>query len=111
MSRFLSFCPLNCILSSRDPNFFEHVHLERTYSQVPSRVYCSSGVGLRLLVRLEKSLIIPNMCDLRKDTCLFGNVVVDPARTQVSPGVYIFFDTKKKPGANPVRISSGYPKE
>jgi len=57
MSGFHSFCPLNCILSFRDPNFFEHVHLEWTYSQVLSRVYCSSGVGLRLLVRLEKSLI------------------------------------------------------
>ena len=57
MSGFLSFCRLNCILSFRDPNFFEHVHLEWTYSQVPSWVYYSSGVGLRLLVRLEKSLI------------------------------------------------------
>jgi len=57
MSGFLTFCPLNCILSFRDPNFFEHVHLEWTYSQVLSRVYCSSGVGLRLLVRLKKSLI------------------------------------------------------
>jgi len=57
VSGFLSFCPLNCILSFRDPNFFEHVHLEWTYSQVPSRVYYSSGVGLRLLVRLEKSWI------------------------------------------------------
>jgi len=57
MSAFLSFCRLNCILSFRDPNFFQHVHLEWTYSQVPSRVYYSSGVGLRLLVRLEKSLI------------------------------------------------------
>jgi len=53
----VSFCPLNCILFFRDPNFFEHVHLEWTYSQVLSRVYYSSRVGLRLLVRLEKSLI------------------------------------------------------
>ena len=37
--------------------FFERVHLEWTYSQVPSRVYYSSGVGLRLLVRLAKSSI------------------------------------------------------
>jgi len=36
---------------------FEHVHLEWTYSQVPTRVYYSSVVGLRLLVKLEKSLI------------------------------------------------------
>jgi len=57
MSGFLSFCRLNCILSFRDPNFFERVHFEWTYSQVPSRVYYSSGVGLRPLVRLEKSLI------------------------------------------------------
>jgi len=57
MSGFLSFRRLNCILSFRNPNFFEHVHLEWTYSQVMSRVYYSSGVGLRLLVRLEKSLI------------------------------------------------------
>ena len=56
-SGFLSFCRLNCILSFRDPIFFEHVHLEWTSSQVPLRVYYSSGVGLRLLVRLEKSLI------------------------------------------------------
>ena len=45
------------ILSFRDLIFFKHVHLEWTYSQVLSRVYCSSGVGLRLLERLEKSLI------------------------------------------------------
>ena len=51
------FCRLNCILSFRDSNFFERVHLEWTYSKVPSRVCYSSGVGLRLLVRLEKSLI------------------------------------------------------
>ena len=57
MSGFLSFCRLNCILSFRDPDFFEHVHLECTYSQVPSRVYYSLGAGLRQLVRLEKSLI------------------------------------------------------
>ena len=57
MSGFLSFCRLNCILSFRDPIFFEHVHLEWSSSQVLSRVYYSSGVGLRLLVRLEKSLI------------------------------------------------------
>ena len=57
MSGFLCFRRLNCILSFRDPNFFEHVHLEWTYSQVPSRVYYSQRVGLRLLVRLEKSLI------------------------------------------------------
>jgi len=74
MSGFLSFCRLNCTLSFREPNFFEHVHLELTYSQVPSRVYYSSGVGLRLLVRLEKSLITKGP--------------VDPARTQVSPGVF-----------------------
>ena len=55
MSGFLSFCRLNCIHSFRDPIFFEHLHLEWTSSQVPSRVYYSSGVGLRLLVRLEKS--------------------------------------------------------
>jgi len=40
-----SFCRLNCILSFRDPNFFERVHLEWTYSQVPSRVCYSSGVS------------------------------------------------------------------
>jgi len=57
MSGFLSFCRLNCILSFRDTNIFENVHLEWTYLQVPSRVYYSSGVGLRLLVRLEKSWI------------------------------------------------------
>ena len=57
MSGFLSFWPFNRILSFRDPNFFQNVHLEWTYSQVTSRVYCSSGVVLRLLVRLEKSLI------------------------------------------------------
>jgi len=28
------------------------------------------------------------MCDLRQDTCLFGHGRVDPARTQVSPGVF-----------------------
>jgi len=57
MSGFLSFWPFTRILSFRDPNFFQNVHLEWTYSQVTSRVYCSSGVVLRLLVRLEKSLI------------------------------------------------------
>ena len=91
MSGFLSFCRLNCILSLRDPIFFEHVHLEWTYSQVPSRVYYSSGVGLRLLVRLEKSLITKGplrYCDLRQDTCLFGHGRVDPARTKVNPGVF-----------------------
>jgi len=33
------------------------VHFEWTYSLVPARVYCNSGVGLGLLVRLEKSLL------------------------------------------------------
>jgi len=28
------------------------------------------------------------MCDLRQDTCLFVHGGVDPARTQVSPGVF-----------------------
>jgi len=28
------------------------------------------------------------MCDLKQDTCLFGHGGVDPARTQVSPGVF-----------------------
>ena len=28
------------------------------------------------------------MCDLRQDTCLFGHGGVDPARTQVRPGVF-----------------------
>jgi len=31
------------------------------------------------------------MCDLRQDTCLFGHGGVDPARTQVSPGVFSAF--------------------
>ena len=30
MSGFLSFCRLNCMLSFRDPIFFEHVHLQWT---------------------------------------------------------------------------------
>jgi len=57
MSGFLPFFSLNCILSYRDPNLFEHVHFEWTYSLVPLRVYCSSGVGLRLTLAREKSLL------------------------------------------------------
>jgi len=50
---FLPFFPSNCILFCRNPTL--HVHVEWTYLLVPSRGYYSSGVGIRLLVRLEKS--------------------------------------------------------
>jgi len=57
MSGLLPFFPLNCRSSCRDPDLFEHVHFEWTYWLVPSRVYCSSRVGLGLLLRMEKSLL------------------------------------------------------
>ena len=57
MSGLLPFLPLNCRLSCRGPDLIEHVHFEWTYWLVPSRVYCSSGVGLGLLLRMEKSLL------------------------------------------------------
>jgi len=57
MSGLISFFPLNYRLSCRDPDLFEHVHFEWTYWLVPSQVYCSSGVGLGLLLRMEKSLL------------------------------------------------------
>jgi len=46
------------------------------------------------------------MCDLRQDTCLFGHGRVDPARTQVSPGVFGAFLHCDKCDKNP-RILSG----
>jgi len=77
-SSFLPFFPLNCILSCQDPNFFEHIHLEWTYSLVPSRVYCSSGVGLGLLVTLEKSLLdrgSPLVCAVPDKTHVCWDIV------------------------------------
>jgi len=44
MYGFLPCFRLNSILSRSNPNLFEHVHLEWTYSLVPSRVYSTSGV-------------------------------------------------------------------
>jgi len=59
MSGLLPFFPLSCRLSCRDPDLFEHasVHFKWTYWLVQSWVYSSSGVGLGLLLRMEKSLL------------------------------------------------------
>jgi len=135
MSGLLSSCRLDCIISFRDPNFLEHVNLEWTYSQVPSRVYCSSGVGLRLLVRLEKSWITKSPHryvwsetrhvsvwtwwggpreDSSKPRCFWRIFTLwqmwrKPTPTPC-PGFWYLthrdmFFTQKKSGTNPVRIS------
>jgi len=90
MSGFLPFFPLTCILSCRNPDLIWHVHFEWTYSLVPSRVYCSSGVELGLLVRLEKSLLergSPLKCVVRDKTHVCWDIV-GWAPTQGSQGVF-----------------------
>ena len=72
---------LECIFvmfSCRNHNFFWRVHFEWTYSLVPSWAYCSSGVGLGLLVRFQKSLLdrgSPLVCVVPDKTRVFWDIV------------------------------------
>jgi len=128
---------LECIFvmfSCRNHNFFWRVHFEWTYSLVPSWAYCSSGVGLGLLVRFEKLFFERGsqlVCVVRDKTRICWEIV-GWAPTQGSQNVAHFYtvttvtkthtdafsrflvlnaswhvlDTHKNPGGNPVRIST-----
>ena len=44
--------------------------------------------GTQTVGKVGKVINFNGSCDLRQDTCLFGHGGVDPARTQVNPGVF-----------------------